>query len=100
MLPTRYSVLFAVYRQSHVTRIALSHLYPLLAHHSDLFITLPARYLAMAQFNSARQLVQKASDRQDCLSTHSLHNSSPYSSACFLVLNIRSLESIRLISTV
>ena len=54
----------------------------------------------MSQFNSARQLVQKASDRQGCLSTHSLHNSSPYFSACFLVLNVREVDSIRLIGIV
>src|SRR5262245_37659796 len=54
----------------------------------------------MSHFNSARQLAQRASDRQVCLSTHSLYNSTPFFSACLLVLNVREVDSIRLLSVV
>src|SRR5262245_7982316 len=38
--------------------------------------------------------------RVGCSSIHALHNSSPYSSACFFVLKHSAVDSIRLISTV
>ena len=47
-----------------------------------------------------KALVSAVMVGQSCLSTHALHKSSPYCSACFLDLKVRRLDSIRLISMV